>query len=91
MRETLVVLRFIKDNIEKDGIYNIIVTKEMMKFLWKCKEWLQCILTGAKTTRRTYKSRNWSKKKVQVELKESVDVLNQETGDLAERNRDWRA
>ena len=27
-------------------------------------------------------------KKVQVELKESVDVLNQETGDLAERNRD---
>ena len=33
MRETLVVLRFIKDNIEKDGIYNIIVTKEMMKFL----------------------------------------------------------
>ena len=27
-------------------------------------------------------------KKVQVELKESVDVLNQETRDLAERNRD---
>ena len=33
MRETLVVLRFIKDNIEKDGICNIIITKEMMKFL----------------------------------------------------------
>ena len=60
--ETLEALRLIRDDIENDGICNVNVTKEMMKLFWKCKESLQCILAGAKVTRKTYKSRYWSKK-----------------------------
>ena len=60
--ETLQALRLIRgDIIKNDGICNDNVTKEMMKFFWKCKESLQCILTEAKVTRKTFKSRYWSK------------------------------
>ena len=76
--ETLQALRLIRgDIIENDVICNDNVTKEMMKFFWKCKESLQCILTEAKVTRKLSKA-DIEAKIVQVELKESDDVLNQD-------------